>query len=269
MADLPNPRVGIAVLLFNTKGEVLLGERKGSHGSGKPIPRLTPLSETPAFPPRSESFAPRPKKPRFPRLTSTPHTGTHAFPGGHLEYGENFAECGRRELLEETGLTAATTPGAERFLTAVNTVFTAERKHYITVFVALRVRDAADQPQVSPVFSVPAPFPSTPMTAFGLGSSLAGFAAGGGGRQWLGSGRCSAHAGSVVGRRGLGWHVRVPLSIEKADRGGCVAARAGEVRGLGVGAVAGAAGRGPLAAPERQCGRQEAPLRADCEPGGG
>ena len=30
--------------------------------------------------------------------------GEWAFPGGHLEYGESFAQCARREVKEETGM---------------------------------------------------------------------------------------------------------------------------------------------------------------------
>ena len=30
--------------------------------------------------------------------------GEYAFPGGHLEYMESFADCAKREVLEETGL---------------------------------------------------------------------------------------------------------------------------------------------------------------------
>lgn len=30
--------------------------------------------------------------------------GEYAFPGGHLEYGESFEECARREIREETGI---------------------------------------------------------------------------------------------------------------------------------------------------------------------
>lgn len=30
--------------------------------------------------------------------------GEYAFPGGHLEFGESFAACAKRETLEETGI---------------------------------------------------------------------------------------------------------------------------------------------------------------------
>jgi 8-oxo-dGTP diphosphatase len=33
--------------------------------------------------------------------------GSWGLPGGHLEYKEGLADCARRELLEETGMTAA------------------------------------------------------------------------------------------------------------------------------------------------------------------
>jgi 8-oxo-dGTP diphosphatase len=51
-------------------------------------------------------------------------------PGGHLEYGESFAETATREVLEETGLEV----GNIKFLTATNDVF-GEGKHYVTIFV--------------------------------------------------------------------------------------------------------------------------------------
>lgn len=34
-APAPNPRVGVAAVLLNAKGELVLGKRAGSHGSGK------------------------------------------------------------------------------------------------------------------------------------------------------------------------------------------------------------------------------------------
>ncbi|KAJ3005766.1 hypothetical protein HKX48_000471 [Thoreauomyces humboldtii] len=58
---------------------------------------------------------------------------THSlfFPGstGHLEVGEEWAECGAREVLEEAGI-AITPP---QFVTATNDVFDSD-KHYVTIF---------------------------------------------------------------------------------------------------------------------------------------
>jgi 8-oxo-dGTP diphosphatase len=66
-------------------------------------------------------------------------------PGGHLEYGESFETCAEREILEETGLKIR----GIRFLTATNSVFKTEGKHYVTIFMAAVVSNESDQPQVS------------------------------------------------------------------------------------------------------------------------
>lgn len=55
-------------------------------------------------------------------------------PGGHLEYGESFAETAARESLEETGLEI----GNVKFLVATNDVF-GEGKHYVTIFVTAEI----------------------------------------------------------------------------------------------------------------------------------
>ena len=57
--------------------------------------------------------------------------GTLALPGGHLEFGESFEDCARREVKEETDLGIVNV----RFLTAVNSVLKVEEKHYVTVFM--------------------------------------------------------------------------------------------------------------------------------------
>jgi 8-oxo-dGTP diphosphatase len=95
----PVPRVGLGVILVRG-GEVLLGQRKGSHGAGR-----------------------------------------WALPGGHLEFGESWEDCARREVLEETGLRV----GALRFVGATNDLMQDEGKHYITLF--LRADDFSGEPE--------------------------------------------------------------------------------------------------------------------------
>jgi 8-oxo-dGTP diphosphatase len=64
-------------------------------------------------------------------------------PGGHLEYGESFAETAARETLEETGLEV----GDIRFLVATNDVF-GEGKHYVTIFVTCKITGEEKVPKV-------------------------------------------------------------------------------------------------------------------------
>lgn len=65
-------------------------------------------------------------------------------PGGHLEFGESFAETAAREVLEETGLQV----GDIKFLTATNDVF-GEGKHYVTIFVTCVITGENKVAQVS------------------------------------------------------------------------------------------------------------------------
>lgn len=63
-------------------------------------------------------------------------TGSHgadswSTPGGHLEFGETPEQCARRETQEETGLQI----GKVTNLAFTNNFFTAENKHYVTLFM--------------------------------------------------------------------------------------------------------------------------------------
>lgn len=69
-------------------------------------------------------------------------SGTLALPGGHLEFGESFEECARREVKEETDLAVTNI----RFLTAVNSVLEAEKKHYVTLFMVGEMRGQSEAP---------------------------------------------------------------------------------------------------------------------------
>lgn len=55
--------------------------------------------------------------------------GYYAAPGGHLEHGESFAACAKREVLEETGLAVTSV----RLLTIGNYLF--GNQHYIDIDV--------------------------------------------------------------------------------------------------------------------------------------
>lgn len=57
--------------------------------------------------------------------------GTWCFPGGHLEFGESWEACARREVAEEAGINIKDL----KFLTATNDIFEQEEKHYITIIM--------------------------------------------------------------------------------------------------------------------------------------
>lgn len=64
------------------------------------------------------------------RVSSHGH-GTWSVPGGHLEFGESWEECAKREVLEETGLTIHNI----RLLAVTNDVFQSENKHSVTLWI--------------------------------------------------------------------------------------------------------------------------------------
>lgn len=57
--------------------------------------------------------------------------GTWGLPGGHLEFGESFAACAAREILEETGLELLNVG----MYSITNDTFETENKHYVTIFM--------------------------------------------------------------------------------------------------------------------------------------
>lgn len=57
--------------------------------------------------------------------------GSWCFPGGHLEFGESYEDCARREAEEEAGLQLKNI----RFVTATNDIFPEEGKHYVTIYL--------------------------------------------------------------------------------------------------------------------------------------
>jgi 8-oxo-dGTP diphosphatase len=57
--------------------------------------------------------------------------GSWSVPGGHLEFGESFADTAKREVQEETGLTIRNI----RFGAVTNDYFRKEDKHYVTIWM--------------------------------------------------------------------------------------------------------------------------------------
>ena len=63
--------------------------------------------------------------------------GTWGLPGGHLEVGESFEDCARREVLEEAGIELEDL----RVCGVTNDIFE-DGKHYVTVFLEGYVESA-------------------------------------------------------------------------------------------------------------------------------
>ena len=63
--------------------------------------------------------------------------GTWALPGGHLEHGESWAACAKRECMEETGVEIH---GEPTFLGVTNDTMEGEGRHYITIFMRATVK---------------------------------------------------------------------------------------------------------------------------------
>ncbi|KAI0096675.1 NUDIX hydrolase domain-like protein [Nemania sp. FL0031] len=70
--------------------------------------------------------------------------GTMAFPGGHVDFGEEIETCAVRETLEETGLKVKDA----KMIVATNDVFWEVMKHYATFFVEANMEDPDAEPQI-------------------------------------------------------------------------------------------------------------------------
>ena len=57
--------------------------------------------------------------------------GSLALPGGHLEMYEEWADCARREIEEEMGISISNV----EFCHVTNDVMLEEHKHYVTIFM--------------------------------------------------------------------------------------------------------------------------------------
>lgn len=74
--------------------------------------------------------------------------GTWAFPGGHLEYGEDPIVCAERELLEETDIDVSKLKPILNGYT--NDIFQKENKHYITLYVEYQLNKKVEAKIMEP-----------------------------------------------------------------------------------------------------------------------
>ena len=74
--------------------------------------------------------------------------GTWAFPGGHLEFGEDPITCAQRELLEETDIDVSNLKPVLNGYT--NDVFEKEKKHYITLYVEYKLDEKLEAKIMEP-----------------------------------------------------------------------------------------------------------------------
>lgn len=78
------------------------------------------------------------------RLSDRSHgKGYFQLPGGHLEFGETFEECAKRELKEETNLDCQSFD----LIYLTNTIFSKDEggpKHYLTLFLRGEIVDPSE-----------------------------------------------------------------------------------------------------------------------------
>ena len=79
------------------------------------------------------------------QLTNT-SSDSWSLPGGHLEYGETFEECSKREVVEETGLEIEDV----QFLTAIESFFNKDDRHYVTIFMTAVAKKGKNEDMMEP-----------------------------------------------------------------------------------------------------------------------
>ena len=80
-------------------------------------------------------------------LTGSFGVGKVAFPGGHLELGESWDVCARREVMEETGISLAE---PTRHVATTNDVMIDDGKHYVTIFMLAEAPEDAEPQNLEP-----------------------------------------------------------------------------------------------------------------------
>jgi len=72
--------------------------------------------------------------------------GLFALPGGHLEFGEDWATCASREVLEECGVEVSNI----QYCGVVNSVVTDVGYHYVTIFMRAELQESVEPTNTEP-----------------------------------------------------------------------------------------------------------------------